>query len=193
MTPLAELAEAVLDELAEQLAETPRREIAEASLASRSLAVVTRDLAEAAALADRYAGEHLQLMVREPERWLERIDSAGAVFLGTHATVPLGDYIAGPSHVLPTGGSARFFSPVGVEDFLRRRSLISMGPRAIDRVGPDTIRLAKLEGLYAHARAVELRPVGRFIRGEEGGAQRPAGQEQNRSGSQKWHGFGEPV
>ena len=116
-----------------------------------------RDLEEAAELANRYGGEHLQLLVRDPERWAERVDTAGAVFLGPHSAVPLGDYIAGPSHVLPTGGAARFSSPVGVEDFQRRRSVISLGPSAVRKLGPDAVRLAELEGLYAHARAVELR------------------------------------
>ena len=157
LTPDRGLASAVLAELGRRLAETPRREIAEASLSARSLAVVTRDLEEAAELANRYGGEHLQLLVRDPERWAERVDTAGAVFLGPHSAVPLGDYIAGPSHVLPTGGAARFSSPVGVEDFQRRRSVISLGPSAVRKLGPDAVRLAELEGLYAHARAVELR------------------------------------
>lgn len=157
VTPERELAAATIEELGQQLARTPRREIAEESLRSRSLAVVTRDLEEAAVLANRFGGEHLQVMVREPEFWADRIDTAGAVFLGSYATVPLGDYTAGPSHVLPTGGTARFFSPVGVEDFLRRRSIISLGPRSVRRLGPDAVRLAELEGLFAHARAIELR------------------------------------
>ncbi len=157
VTPERGLASATLAELGRQLAKTPRREIAEASLAARSLAVVTRDLEEAAVLANRYAGEHLQLAVRDPEHWAGRIDTAGAVFLGSYTTVPFGDYIAGPSHVLPTGGAARFSSPVGVEDFLRRRSLISLGPRSLRKLGPHALRLAELEGLFAHAHAIKLR------------------------------------
>jgi histidinol dehydrogenase len=114
-------------------------------------------LDEALELANRYAPEHLQLMVEQPEPWLPRVEHAGAVFLGRHSPVPMGDYLAGPSHVLPTGGTARFFSPLGVEDFVKRISVIGLDAAALARLGPSAALLADLEGLDAHARAVRRR------------------------------------
>ncbi len=156
-TPSESLAEAVVTELELELEATPRQQIARAALGNRSLAVVTRDLDEALELANRYGAEHLQIMTESPARLLPQVENAGAVFLGAFAPVPIGDYVAGPSHVLPTGGTARFFSPLGVEDFLRRMSVIQLEPESIARIGPHAVRLAELEGLYAHARAVALR------------------------------------
>ena len=157
VTPSESLARAVVTELGRALAETPRREIAAAALADRSLAIVTRDLDEAIDLANRYGAEHLELVTEDPEALIPRIENAGAIFLGPHSPVPVGDYVAGPSHVLPTGGTARFFSPLGVEDFLKRMSLIGLDPAALERIGPDAVRLAELEGLFAHARSVTIR------------------------------------
>jgi histidinol dehydrogenase len=108
-------------------------------------------------LANRYAAEHLQLMVDRPEVWLPRVEHAGAVFLGVHSPVPMGDYLAGPSHVLPTGGTARFFSPLGVEDFVKRISVIGLDAAAMAKLGPAAACLAEMEGLDAHARAVRRR------------------------------------
>jgi histidinol dehydrogenase len=156
-TPSAGLARGVCDALAAQLAALPRGDLAARALAGASAVVVTRDLEEAFALANRYAAEHLQVMVDDPDRWLGRIEHAGAVFVGAHSPVPLGDYVAGPSHVLPTGGTARFFSVVGVEDFQKRTSLIRVDAAALRRIGPAARRLAQLEGLEAHARALALR------------------------------------
>jgi histidinol dehydrogenase len=159
-TPSAELAERTLEELQRQIADTPRAEIARASLRERSLGVVTRDVDEAVDLANRYGAEHLQIMTRDAEDLVPRIENAGAIFLGADSPVPMGDYVAGPSHVLPTGGTARFFSPLGVEDFLKRMSLIRIGRESLERVGPHAVRLAELEGLAAHARAVAIRLQG---------------------------------
>jgi histidinol dehydrogenase len=159
-TPSRALAAAVQVEIVEQLADLPRREIATRSLRERSAIVITADLAEALEIANRYAPEHLQLLVAEPERWLPKVENAGAVFLGDSSPVPLGDYVAGPSHVLPTGGTARFFSPIGVEDFQKRMSVIQLDAASLERVAPSIIRLARLEGLDAHARAVERRVKG---------------------------------
>jgi histidinol dehydrogenase len=156
-TPSETVVSETLRELELQLSDLPRREIAIAALGERSAVVLTRDLDEAFEIANRYAPEHLQLLVRDPESWLGRVKHAGAVFLGASSPVPLGDYVAGPSHVLPTGGTARFFSPVGVEDFQRRMSVISLDAASLERVGPSAIRLARLEGLDAHARAIERR------------------------------------
>ncbi|MFQ5697351.1 MAG: histidinol dehydrogenase [Myxococcota bacterium] len=156
-TPSESLARDSLAHLERLLTETPRAAVARHSLASRSLAIVTRDLDEAIELSNRYAPEHLEIVTREPEALLPRVRHAGAVFLGGRSTVPLGDYVAGPSHVLPTGGSARFFSVLGVEDFLRRMSVIRLGSATVRQVGPHAIVLAELEGLFAHAAALRAR------------------------------------
>jgi histidinol dehydrogenase len=156
-TPSEPLARAVIEELERQLAGAARGEIARAALRDRSLAIVTRDLGEAVELANRYGAEHLQIMTEEPDRLLAEIENAGAVFLGAHSPVPVGDYVAGPSHVLPTGGTARFFSPLGVEDFLKRMSVISLDSGRLGEIGPHAVQLAELEGLQGHARSVEVR------------------------------------
>ena len=156
-TPSEGLLRATRAELEKQLEELPRREIAAVALRERSALLWTRDLEEAVDLANRYAPEHLQLMLEDAEAWLPRVENAGAVFLGALNPVPLGDYAAGPSHVLPTGGTARFFSPIGVEDFQKRMSVIRLDAEALAQVGPRVVRLAELEGLHGHARAVELR------------------------------------
>jgi len=157
VTPSETLARATLEELSAQLPQLVREEVARHALGRLSAVIVCRDLDQALDLANRYAAEHLELMVAEPERWLERVENAGAVFLGPYSPVPLGDYVAGPSHVLPTGGTARFFSGVGVEDFIKRMSVIGFSQQALERVGGIAVRLARLEGLDAHARALALR------------------------------------
>jgi histidinol dehydrogenase len=157
VTPSAVLVRAVQAELATQLAALPRRAIARRALRRHGTAIVTASVAEAIAVANRIAPEHLELAVARPERWLPAIRHAGAIFLGEHAPEPFGDYLAGPNHVLPTGGSARFSSPLGVYDFVKRSSVIGAGPRALRSLGPAVVRLAQLERLDAHARAVALR------------------------------------
>ena len=147
--------------LAEQLAALPRRAIAARSLARFGAVVVTASLAEAVALANRLAPEHLELLVRAPRRWVPHIRHAGAVFVGPHTPEAFGDYLAGPNHVLPTGGTARFASPLGVYDFVKRTSLIEAGPRTLARLGPAVARLARLEGLDAHARTIDRRLASR--------------------------------
>jgi len=156
-TPSPAQARAVHAEVDRQIGSLAREKIARSALAGRSALIVTRDLVQACELANRYAAEHLQLCVADPDAWLARIECAGAIFLGPYSPVPIGDYVAGPSHVLPTGGTARFFSVVGVEDFQRRISLIELGPVAYRRVASAAICLARLEGLDAHARALEIR------------------------------------
>jgi histidinol dehydrogenase len=156
-TPSAALAEAVRAEIERQLPALSRETTARKSLAARSMLVVTRGLPEACELANRYGAEHLQLCVEDPDAWLPLIECAGAVFLGAYSPVPIGDYAAGPSHVLPTGGTARFFSGIGVEDFQHRISLIDLSESAFGRIAPAATRLARLEGLDAHARALEIR------------------------------------
>jgi len=150
-------ADAIDREVARQLATLPREAVAAASLRDRGAAFVAGDLAEAGRVADALAAEHLSLQVRDPEALLERVGAAGAAFLGDHTPEAAGDYAAGPSHVLPTGGAARFASPLGVYDFLVRTSLIRYSPEAIRGQAELLEGLARLEGLEAHARAVAAR------------------------------------
>jgi histidinol dehydrogenase len=121
---------------------------------------VVKNLAEAFELANRIAPEHLELDVRNPARWLAQVTAAGAVFLGAMSPAPLGDYLAGPNHVLPTGGAARFASPLGAYDFVKRTSIIGASAGALKRLGPEVARLARMEGFEGHARAIELRGGG---------------------------------
>ena len=118
---------------------------------------MAKDIAECATLADRYAPEHLILATEDPDTLSKSIQNAGAMFLGHYTPVAVGDYLAGPNHVLPTGGTARFFSPLGVEDFLKRTSFMRFEPPKLRELGADVMRLADLEGLTGHARSVELR------------------------------------
>jgi histidinol dehydrogenase len=157
VTPNARLARRVAAALDEQLAALPRRAIAARALATFGAIVVVRSLAEAVDVANRLAPEHLELAVRTPRRWAAAIRHAGAIFLGQDAPEAFGDYVAGPNHVLPTGGTARFASPLGVYDFVKRTSMIEATPRTLARLGPAIVRLARLEGLDAHGRAVERR------------------------------------
>jgi histidinol dehydrogenase len=159
-SPDRELVDAALQEVEKQLRDLPRQEIARRALRHCGAAIVTRSLEEALELSNRYAPEHLQLALDDAESYLDRVEHAGAVFLGPLSPVPIGDYIAGPSHVLPTGGTARFFSPLGVEDFTKRMSVIRLGQAELDVAGPHAVRLAELEGLHGHARSVgaRLRP-----------------------------------
>jgi histidinol dehydrogenase len=119
--------------------------------------ILAHPLDKALELANRIAPEHLELMTENPEMLLKKITHAGAVFLGQYSPVAVGDYLAGPSHVLPTGGTARFFSPLGVEDFLKRISVISFTRDGLSELGKTVTRLAHLEGLDAHAKAIEMR------------------------------------
>jgi histidinol dehydrogenase len=164
------LAARVAVALGEQRLTLRRRALAERSLERFGAIVITASLAEAIELANRLAPEHLELLVRTPYRWVPRIRHAGAVFVGPHTPEAFGDYLAGPNHVLPTGGSARFASPLGVYDFLKRTSLIEAGPRTLARLGPAVARLARLEGLDGHARSVDWRLAPRRDHLPAGGA-----------------------
>jgi histidinol dehydrogenase len=139
------------------LPELPRREVIAASLEGRGALIQTRDLGEACAIANRIAPEHLELCVRDPEALLGRLRNAGAIFLGQYSSEALGDYCAGPNHVLPTAGSARFSSPLGVYDFQKRTSLIEVSRAAADKLGRIAATLAEGEGLGAHARSARMR------------------------------------
>ncbi|WP_029423021.1 histidinol dehydrogenase [Alicyclobacillus macrosporangiidus] len=156
----AGLADAVEQELERQLAELPRREIARAALERWGAVVVASSLEEAIEVVNRSAPEHVELLVREPDRWLPRVRAAGAVFLGAHTPEPVGDYYAGPNHVLPTHGTARFASGLGVLDFMRRMTWVAYTPEALARHRADITALAEAEGLAAHARAVAIRAEG---------------------------------
>jgi histidinol dehydrogenase len=156
-TPSDALAGAVIAALERQVKSLPRARTALVSLREHSAVIVTRDLDQACELANRYGAEHLELMAADPDRWLEKIRVAGAVFVGPLSPVPIGDYTAGPSHVLPTGGTARFFSVVCVEDFQRRISRIEIGDPIFESLALAGSRLARLEGLEGHARALEIR------------------------------------
>jgi histidinol dehydrogenase len=135
----------------------PRRETIAASLAARGALIETRDLDEACALANRIAPEHLELSVQQPESWLPKLTNAGAVFLGRWSSEAIGDYCAGPNHVLPTAGTARFSSPLGVYDFQKRSSVIAVSQNGAATLGKISAVLAEGEGLAAHARSAELR------------------------------------
>ena len=151
------LAEKISGEVETQLAKLPRREIAEASINSNGLIIVAQDLNEAIDFANISAPEHLELLTNSPFNLLPKIKNAGAVFLGAYSPEPLGDYLAGPNHVLPTGGTAKFFSVLNVETFLKRTSLISYTQEDLLNVAENVIQLANAEGLTAHASAIEKR------------------------------------
>jgi histidinol dehydrogenase len=157
VSPDAALIDAVAASAQRQIAEMPRRTIIAASLANRGALVLVRDLDEACAIANRVAPEHLELAVADPAALLPKIRHAGAIFMGHHASEALGDYCAGPNHVLPTGRTARFSSPLGVYDFQKRSSLIGLTPSAARTLGPVAATLARGEGLAAHARSALLR------------------------------------
>ncbi|UCG11172.1 MAG: histidinol dehydrogenase [Deltaproteobacteria bacterium] len=157
LTTDAQLGEATCSELEAQLAKLPRRETAAESLENFGGVIVVPDLDTAVHLANRIAPEHLELLVDHPFTLLAKIRNAGAVFLGHHSPEPVGDYFAGPNHVLPTAGTARFSSGLSVDHFIKKTSLISYSEEALQRDSADIIRLAELEGLEAHARSVKVR------------------------------------
>jgi histidinol dehydrogenase len=162
VTTSAPFARRVAAALAEQLAALPRRTTATRALARFGAIFVAPTRTAVIDLVNQLAPEHLGLMVRQPRAWLARVRHAGAIFVGG-APEAFGDYLAGPNHVLPTGGTARFASPLGVWDFEKRSTIIEAGATTLARLGPAVARLARLEGLEAHARSVERRltPEGR--------------------------------
>lgn len=147
----------VYKEIISQLSDLARKGIAERSIEKQGGMILAHDINEAAELANRIAPEHLVLMADKPDKALEMINCAGAVFLGNYTPVTVGDYIAGPSHILPTAGTARFSSSLGVEDFVRRMSVISFSKESLKNIENEVKRLALIEGLDAHAKAVEKR------------------------------------
>jgi histidinol dehydrogenase len=157
ITPLKSMATRVQEQLAKQLKDLDRAKTIKKALGGRSAIIVTKNLDECMELANRYAPEHLVLAVDDPDGLLKQVRNAGAVFLGHYTPVAVGDYLAGPNHVLPTGGTARFFSPLGVDDFLKRTSVVRFEPPKLRELGAEVMRLAKLEGLTGHSKSVELR------------------------------------
>ncbi len=142
------------------LPEMPRRDVIRASLAGRGALIHTRSMEEACEISNRIAPEHLEVSSHDPQRWEPLLRHAGAIFLGAFTSESLGDYCAGPNHVLPTSGTARFSSPLGVYDFQKRSSLIEVSEAGAQKLGPIAAELAYGEGLQAHARAAEMRLTG---------------------------------
>jgi histidinol dehydrogenase len=157
LTPSKELIEKVEIEIGRQLEERGRAEIIRAALENRSGAVLTADLDEAVELANLYAPEHLCLAVADPWQWVDKVQAAGGVFIGEHSFEVLGDYVAGPSHVMPTSGSARFSSPLNVLDFVHLVSLVALDPATTRQIAPAAAAIAMSEGLDAHANAARVR------------------------------------
>jgi histidinol dehydrogenase len=157
VTTSAQLAADTARAVEEQLETLPRRAIASESINRHGVALVMGSLDEALAFADRYAPEHLELLVKDADAVAARVQHAGAIFVGTHTPEAAGDYLAGPNHVLPTGGTARYASPLGVYDFVKRTSVLRWDAAALAEHGEDIVRLADVEGLHAHGRAVTRR------------------------------------
>jgi len=157
VTPVPEMPQQVSEAIERHLANLPTAEAARKCLRDYAAAVRVRDLDEAAEFAEAYAPEHLQIETEDPQAVAERIQSAGAVFLGHWTPESLGDYLAGPSHVLPTGGTARFFSGLSAMDFVRRSVWMQYDRKALEAAAAETIQLAEAEGLAAHALAAKIR------------------------------------
>jgi histidinol dehydrogenase len=157
ITTSAELAKAVDKAVKRQLKKLERKEIAQRSIDTGSCIIVADDIEQAIELANFYAPEHMSLMVRDASSHIESIRNAGGIFIGESSPEMLGDYIAGPSHVMPTGGSARFSSPLNVNDFRKISSIVALSDVEMNALGPAAAAIARVEGLTAHARAVEIR------------------------------------
>ena len=157
ITTDGEVANATLKAVEKQLKNLPKREIASAALENNGSIIIVENLEDGFELANRFAPEHFEMMLAEPFKYLGKIKNAGAIFIGDYSSEPLGDYMAGPNHVLPTGGTARFASPLNTDDFIKKSSFIYYQKGELAAVKDDIIRLAELEGLDAHARAIKIR------------------------------------
>ncbi|SPF49634.1 Histidinol dehydrogenase [Candidatus Desulfosporosinus infrequens] len=157
VSPSRQLLEQTILEVERQLADLPRAEIARASWETYGAAICVSDLQEGMDLANKIAPEHFELVVADQYSWLGQVRNVGAVFLGRYSPEPVGDYFAGPNHVLPTGGTARFYSPLNVDMFMKKVSVIGYSEAALKRDAKQIAILARSEGLEAHARAVEVR------------------------------------
>ena len=157
ITTSLRMAAAVKKEVEKRLKGLKRKAIAKTSIERNGLIIVAKTVAEAAKISNLIAPEHLELIVERPESLLGKIRNAGAIFLGPYTPEAAGDYLAGPNHTLPTAGTARFFSPLGVHDFLKASSVIKFSKKALEKLGPAIERFAELEGLDAHAKSVKIR------------------------------------
>jgi histidinol dehydrogenase len=157
VTPAATLAQSVVDLILAELPSLPRRDILEVAIQKNSAVLVTRDLDSALDFANRYAPEHLQIMIRDPFAVLPQIEHAGSIFLGAFAPVPVGDYASGTNHVLPTGGCARMFSGLSVDDFIKKPTFQHLSREGLAALKDNVVLLAETEGLPLHARAVAER------------------------------------
>jgi len=157
ITTSSRVAEETSREVERQLKELERAQIARQSLDDTGRIILVTDMDQAIELVNLYAPEHLSLMVRNASSYLEKIRHAGGIFIGESTPETLGDYVAGPSHVMPTGGTARFRSPLGVSDFLKLTTVVSLSGEELEKLGPAAATIARAEGLTAHARAVEMR------------------------------------
>ena len=157
ITASVRIANEVIIELDKQLAVIPRQNIAAESWAKNGAVIVVTSVEEAIELANLYAPEHLELMVKNAKQYVSKINNAGCIFVGEYATEPIGDYVAGPSHALPTGGTARFSSPLNILDFIKIIDVVKINKTGIKILGDVAITIARAEGLDAHARAVEKR------------------------------------
>jgi histidinol dehydrogenase len=157
ITSSVDVAKKAKDELYKALEKLDRKDIATTSIENRGAIIITKDIDEACSLMNEIAPEHLELMVENPFDLLPFIKHAGAIFMGSYTPEPIGDYIAGPNHTLPTGGTAKFYSPLGVENFMKKSSIISMSKQGIDEIGEACALLAKTEGLDAHEKSVQIR------------------------------------
>ena len=151
------LAESVSNEVELQLQTLPREEIARESVEEQGFISVLPDLDQVFELMNAIAPEHLEIQLPNPTGYLSLVENAGSVFLGQYASEPLGDYVAGPNHILPTSGTARFSSPVGVYDFIKRTQFIQYSAAALEKEAQYVTTLARVEGLEGHARAIEAR------------------------------------
>ncbi|WP_407921115.1 histidinol dehydrogenase [Brevibacillus migulae] len=157
VTPSRRLAEAVAVELESQLQELPRKDIAAQSIRNHGAICIVKDLQEGFDVVNRLAPEHLELLIAEPFEHLGKVVNAGAIFLGAYSSEPVGDYFAGTNHVIPTNGTARFSSPLSVDDFVKKSSVVSYSKQDLVRNGKKIVALAEQEGLRAHARAIQVR------------------------------------
>lgn len=157
VTSCEKMASAVQLEVEAQLRQLKREAIARQSIENYSVIILARDLEEAIAFSNRIAPEHLELAVNDPFAILPQIRHAGAIFMGHHTPEAAGDYLAGPNHTLPTGGTARFFSPLALDDFVKKSSIVSFSKAGLMRLGKEIVHIAELEGLEAHARSVSIR------------------------------------
>jgi histidinol dehydrogenase len=169
LTPSERLGRAVAAEVERQIPLLSRQETVRECIRQRGWIIITRDLLESCELANRCAPEHVELQVEDPDAWLERLHHAGAIFIGGYTPEPVGDYIAGPSHILPTGGTARFSSPLHLDDFIKKTSVLRYSRDRFEREARHVIRLAEAETLDGHANAIRVRL-------EDGSAKDPGGE-----------------